>query len=640
MKSGIPAEMPKYLRPRKWPHFMEKKHKPKEQIYVSEKILGQLYDKVESVEFIPHYESPFDKRILRAYPEDRATLKTARQIKSQYDTAMRRIMAQHDIETEFEIWTSFVLSKPRVGSDYKVQEEMGIISSTLKVRFKGICIEAAGGDDFKSLGPFAAAMYQVTCEELAIALHECRTMKTIGGRDVPKRKMEPKSMPLMSFPWIFQSVLGRIATGSEPTTLEDVGLSFVTRNEARAKKPRLTMSDEDDLEDYIETADGVTHRGELLDLFRPDAVDSDGDGVILPYNIPDAASQVQDEPQLKYDLDETLDVDKEINTKGERGIITATNGLSESVTPTNVVKKYRTTLTLRNLVNMSGSKSSDTVALNVAMNKTTVAANSLIDISEPQTVPVQEASNTPSSNGTSESRSSMVSLPSRDLEGLEYITEIAANVPLPEVRSEGDFSQKSNTSLNSYDDTDTPQASPPNAPFATVDFLANFFDGNNTKGELQEELLSISETTERSRVSSHCEDLADLGAHCHDLADLDGECGGSDDGGNTLIQDEVAMDLAGLLFAATQESADNEPESQQISVANEQEPQQSSLALIEETSILAAAEELLVDISSATIQGDNNDADEDGYGSDYGEEVTLDIEESALEKLQKLSGGA
>lgn len=620
---------------------MEKKHKPKEQIYVSEKILGQLYDKVESVEFIPHYESPFDKRILRAYPEDRATLKTARQIKSQYDTAMRRIMAQHDIETEFEIWTSFVLSKPRVGSDYKVQEEMGIISSTLKDRFKGICIEAAGGDDFKSLGPFAAAIYQVTYEELAIALHECRTMKTIGGRDVPKRKMEPKSMPLMSFPWIFQSVLGRIATGSEPTTLEDVGLSFVTRNEARAKKPRLAMSDEDDLEDYIETADGVTHRGELLDLFRPDAVDSDGDEVIPPYNIPGSASQVQDEPQLKYDLDETstFDVDKEVDTKGEQSIVAATNGLSESVTPTNVVKKYRTTLTLSNLVNMSGSKSSDTVALSVAMNKTTVAANSLIDISEPQTVPVQEASITPSSYDTSESRSSTMSLPSRDLEELEDITEIAANVPLPEATSENGFSQNSNTSLNSYNDTDTPQAPPPNAPFATVDFLANFFDANDQKGELQEELLSISETTERSRVSSHCEDLADLGAHCHDLADLNGECGGSDDGDDTLIQDEVSTDLAGLLFTPTHESADNEPESQQISPAIEQEPQQSSLALIEEISIVAAAE-LLVDISSATIQGDDNDADEDEGGSDYGEEVTLDIEESALEKLQKLSGGA
>jgi len=41
---GEPAEMPKRLRPRKWPHFMDKKFKPKEQIYISKKILGQLYD--------------------------------------------------------------------------------------------------------------------------------------------------------------------------------------------------------------------------------------------------------------------------------------------------------------------------------------------------------------------------------------------------------------------------------------------------------------------------------------------------------------------------------------------------------------------------------------------------------------------
>ncbi|OBT73729.1 hypothetical protein VF21_07167 [Pseudogymnoascus sp. 05NY08] len=468
VKSGIPAEMPKYLRPRKWPHFMEKKHKPKEQIYVSEKILGQLYDKVESVDFIPHYESPFDKRILRAYPEDRATLKTARQIKSQYDTAMRRIMAQHDIETEFEVWTSFVLSKPRVGSDYKVQEEMGIISSTLKARFKDACVEAAGGNDFKALGPFAAAMYQVTCEELAIALHECRTMKTIGGRDVPKRKMEPKSMPLMSFPWIFQSVLGRIATGSEPTTLEDVGLSFVTRNEARAKKPRLALSDEDDHEDYIETADGVTHRGELLDLFRPDAVDSDGDEVILPYNTPDAATQVQGEPQLRRDLDETP------------------------------------------------------------------------------------------------------SLPLASVDLLaSFIEENNHQEELPSIPdATGQIQEVQDEPQLKYDLDESP-----NPPPTSVDLLANFFDANNQ----QEELLSIPETSEFSRVNSHYEDLADLGGHCHDMADLGAECG------------------------------------------------------------MVGAEELLVDIASAKIQGNSNDADGFEDGSDYGEEVILEIEESALEKLQRMS---
>lgn len=656
---------------------MEKKHKPKEQIYVSDKILGQLYDKVESVDFIPHYESPFDKRILRAYPEDRATLKTARQIKSQYDTAMRRIMAQHNIETEFEVWTSFVLSKPRVGTDYKVQEEMGIISSTLKERFKEICIEAAEGNDLKALGPFAAAMYQVTCEELAIALYECRTMKTIGGRDVPKRKMEPKSMPLMSFPWIFQSVLGRIATGSEPTTLEDVGLSFVTRNEARGKKRRLAISDENDYEDYIETADGVTHRGELLDLFRPDAVDSDGDEVIPPYNVPDAANQVQDEPQLKYEygLDGApdLDVDKETDTKNEHEIVARTNGLAEIIPPKNKVQKYRSTLTMSNLVTMSGSKSSDVTGLSVAINKNAVVVNSLVDISEPQTAPVQEEGIALSSNNASTSEPSMTSLPSRGLEGLEYIIKIATNVPLPKETPEIDISQNTNNPLTSAIDTNVYQTQRPATPTNAVDLLANFFEAKYQ----QQELLSISESPECSRVSSHCEDLADLGAHCHDLADLGVEYVGSDDGGDyTIIQDQdtMAVDLASLVFAPGQESADGEPGYMQISSANEQEhmqislsdegesqqtppdnkqvPQQVSLADIQERRprspapvedlkiVVSAAEEIPEHIASAAIQGDSNGIDEYEGESDYGEEVILEIEESALEKLQKLSSRA
>lgn len=35
--------MPKTLRPTKWPHFMEKRHKPKEAIYESKKILGYVF---------------------------------------------------------------------------------------------------------------------------------------------------------------------------------------------------------------------------------------------------------------------------------------------------------------------------------------------------------------------------------------------------------------------------------------------------------------------------------------------------------------------------------------------------------------------------------------------------------------------
>jgi len=192
VKTGLAAEMPKRLRPRKWPHFMEKKYKPKTAIYNSTKILGQLYDKVESVDFVPQYEEPFDRRILSAYKFDNTLLKIVRQIKSQYDTAMRRIMAQQEIKTEFEVWTTFVLSRPRVGSDYKVQEEMARISETLKEQFRAICIEKAGSKDFSVLGPFVAGMYKVTKEELDIALAECRSTKIVGGREVSRCRVAAK----------------------------------------------------------------------------------------------------------------------------------------------------------------------------------------------------------------------------------------------------------------------------------------------------------------------------------------------------------------------------------------------------------------------------------------------------------------
>jgi RNA-dependent RNA polymerase len=276
VKTGQPAEMPKRLKPPRWPHFMEKRYKPKDATYHSEKILGQLYDKVESVDFIPQYQEPFDRRILRAYKLDDALLKSCRQIKSKYDTAMRRIMAQQEIKTEFEVWSTFVLSRPRVGTDYKVQEVMARYSDDLKNRFRMVCIEAAGSKDFAVLGPFVAGMYRVTKEELDIALAECRSTKLVGGREVPKRKMEPKYMPLISFPWLFEKELARIATGIEVgEDLDSQGLRpLVLRGDPNHPRKRGAGGDVD-FEDFIQQDDGViVHRGEILDLFRPD-VDSE-----------------------------------------------------------------------------------------------------------------------------------------------------------------------------------------------------------------------------------------------------------------------------------------------------------------------------------------------------------------------------
>jgi len=276
VKTGLPAELPKRLKPNKWPHFMEKKYRSKDAVYHSEKILGQLYDRVERVNFVPQWQKPFDKRILNAYKLDDNLLKSARQIKRKYDTAMRRIMAQQEIRTEFEVWSTFVLSRPRVGSDYKLQEVVSGISGTLKEQFRNICIESAGSKDFPILGPFVAAMYRVTKEELDIALAECRMTKVIGGWDVPKRRMEPESMPLISFPWLFDKELGRIATGVDTTyDLDDFGLiSLISKNNASHARERQARG-EVDVEDYVQQDDGIiVHRGEELILF-PDVESED-----------------------------------------------------------------------------------------------------------------------------------------------------------------------------------------------------------------------------------------------------------------------------------------------------------------------------------------------------------------------------
>lgn len=280
VKTGVSAQMEKDLKPRKWPHFMEKIYTSKEAQYVSHKILGQLYDKVERVSFLPQYTESFDPRILDAYPIHSENLRKARKLKTKYDTAMLRIMAQHEIGTEFEVWSAFVLTKPRTGSDYKLQEEMGIVSQALKDRFRQNVVEEVGASDHGSLAPFVAAMYRVTYEEMQLALEECSSSRLLGGLEVPVRRMEPKYMPLISFPWLFPEILGGIASGSQ--WREDIGktdLRVIPTARKPGNRPRETSAADVDFEVYVETVDGIIHRGEKLDLFHQDDIDSEGDAI-------------------------------------------------------------------------------------------------------------------------------------------------------------------------------------------------------------------------------------------------------------------------------------------------------------------------------------------------------------------------
>jgi hypothetical protein len=256
-KTGVHAVIPADLKPRLWPHFMEKTHKPKSQQYVSKKILGQLYDLVERVDFAPEYDAPFDERILTAFRLDEKILAEAVNIKMDYDAAMLRILAQHNIATEFEVWSTFVLQHANQSKDYKFHEEMGQISFALKDRFRTICYQKAGGRDFEHIGPFAAAMYRVTYDQVQEGLKKYRS----GHSNEP---VKAKFMPLISFPWLFASVLGQIATGS--LSIASVSEQEHSKEKTPPKKKQVNLA-KDAEEDVLATSEGIVHRGELLKLF-------------------------------------------------------------------------------------------------------------------------------------------------------------------------------------------------------------------------------------------------------------------------------------------------------------------------------------------------------------------------------------
>ena len=299
VKTGVPARMPRELVPRKWPHFMEKIHKPKEQQYTSHKVLGKLYDQVERVDFVPAFSNPFDKRILWAYTLEDQILQDAAELKREYDAAMRRIMAQHDIKTEFEVWSTFVLHHSNQSKDYKFHEEIGQLSSALKDQYRIECYRKAGSKDFTSMGPFVAAMYKVTSIEMGEAIKECNQFRIVGGQEEREREMTPESMPLMSFPWLFHDILGKIANSNGfLSSGESADAMVYLQRATKHNPPRKFRTDQDMLkeEDILETSDGVTHRGEILELFDRPSHQQEGDSNTTPKSV-DAGSSSAKPPQ-------------------------------------------------------------------------------------------------------------------------------------------------------------------------------------------------------------------------------------------------------------------------------------------------------------------------------------------------------
>lgn len=313
--------------------------KDKKSNYRSGSALGRIYDRIKIEEFHAAYEMPFDARILSRYQLEEVILAKARKIKAAYDIAMRRLMGQHEVPvTEFEIWSTFVLSKPRVGSDYKLQENVGREMAALKARFREECMEAVTENtqtegfvltnsmaNLEKLDRFVAAMYTVTHNEVRAAERE-RSMPKPDGED----GLEEIQMPLISFPWLFHRELARVALGrsgdvrplnreeaqqhqqvsdgklaiedAELETLSDTVIPNNTDLEGEVQQPledvQLTeesyatetgdnAEDGEVGQDYVRTSSGqVVHRGQMLSLFTDTGEEVKGKQSDAPANSP------------------------------------------------------------------------------------------------------------------------------------------------------------------------------------------------------------------------------------------------------------------------------------------------------------------------------------------------------------------
>ncbi|KAK1995923.1 RNA dependent RNA polymerase [Colletotrichum falcatum] len=261
VKTADPADFPLDLQPRKWPHFMNRKGSCS---YRSLSPIGQIYDMIQDQALDPLYEKTFDNRILNRFTLTDDLLEKARQVKRQYDTSLRRLMSHRDVKTEFEAWTGFVLSRPRVGSDYKQQEDIGRESSALKQRFREICYKEAGSRNYDDFAPFVAAMYKVTEEEVKAALAE----------EYEDEEHKRQSMPLISFPWIFHWIMGRIATGHvkiKPT------IDPEAQTMAKKSYPIRRVEGDTVLQETQLDGGRVVHRGELLEVFESPTKGDDGE---------------------------------------------------------------------------------------------------------------------------------------------------------------------------------------------------------------------------------------------------------------------------------------------------------------------------------------------------------------------------
>lgn len=258
-KTGVKAQMAKRHRVPEWPHFFEKPES--EPQYHSNKILGILYDKVDRIDFTPSYDLEFNAQILNNFKLIEKELDEARMMKRDYDAALRRIMSQHDIKSEFEVWSTFVMHHSG-NNDYKFHEEIGELSFVLKSRFRKMIIHSCENRSIE-LPRKVAAIYTVTAMDIETTKADIEkerdknTPRGKGRRYKGFTKKELDRLPFMSFPWVFPELLVDLSVG-RVTVMADYGavdFADVTQIDDDMKESPIEGRFEDNDVAIVETGD-------------------------------------------------------------------------------------------------------------------------------------------------------------------------------------------------------------------------------------------------------------------------------------------------------------------------------------------------------------------------------------------------
>ena len=201
-KTGVPAEVE--IRRVSYPDFMEKPDRPS---FVSDTPLSRMYRHVK-LNMVDQEVSGDYGRVLQASPEMHEWIDYATTLKKGYDEAVRRLMAQYGVVNETEVVTGFLLdfdSRYSGKREFDMRSDLADKYSAIREMYREQVEQTSStGSEGQRLAPLqtdkrrdaiVAAMYDVTHSQLVA--------------------VADKSQAMISFPWIYHDVLGRLSNCKE-----------------------------------------------------------------------------------------------------------------------------------------------------------------------------------------------------------------------------------------------------------------------------------------------------------------------------------------------------------------------------------------------------------------------------------------